>query len=202
MLYRLLASVLVLAFAVERLVELRSAGRNRRRLLAEGALEVGAGDYRWMVVLHTAFLISCLAEVWWYSPPIRWSSALPFAILLVAAQILRLWSLRTLGRRWTTRILVLPGESVVAAGPYRWIRHPNYLAVVIEILALPLLLGAWRTALVFSLANGWVLVRRIRSEERALAAFTDYRSRLGASPRLLPWRTLFRFKRGVHDDPP
>ncbi len=186
--HRLFVSALVIAFALERLAELRFAGRNRRALLAAGALEAGTSDYSWMVVLHGAFLISCLAEAWWLPSPLGWRWETLLALLLVAAQLLRFWALRTLGRRWTTRILVVPGESVVVAGPYRWIRHPNYLAVVIEIFALPLLLGAWRTAIFFSLANAWVLVHRVRSEERVLAAMTDYRSRLGARPRMFPWR--------------
>ncbi|HKI87273.1 MAG TPA: isoprenylcysteine carboxylmethyltransferase family protein [Thermoanaerobaculia bacterium] len=188
MAHRILAAALVAAFAVERLAELRYAGRNRRRLLAAGALEIGARDYPWMVVLHASFLISCLAEVWLLSPRVEWRLAAFMGALLVAAQVLRFWSLRTLGRRWTTRILVLPGEEVVASGPYRWIRHPNYLAVAIEILALPLLLGAWRTAVVFSLANAWVLVRRVRSEERALGALTDYHVHMKKRPRMVPWR--------------
>lgn len=183
-----LAGALVLMFAGERLAELRVSRRNFRSLMADGGLEVGAKDYPWMVALHGAFLTSCLVEAWWYSPPLRWSWDLPMALLLVSAQALRLWSLSALGRRWTTRIVVVPGEKMVVAGPYRWIRHPNYLAVIVEIFALPMLLGAWRTAIFFSLANAWVLARRIRSEERALDALTDYHSTMKARPRMLPWR--------------
>lgn len=160
---------LVSAVAVERLVELVVAGRNRRWSLARGAVESGRGHYPLMVALHTGLLAGCVLEVWaWGRPfwaPLGWS----MVALVVAAQALRWWCVSTLGRRWNTRVLVVPGLPLVVAGPYRWLRHPNYVAVVVEGAALPLAHGAWLTALLFTLANAGVLAVRVRCEEAALS---------------------------------
>jgi methyltransferase len=108
--------------------------------------------------------------------------------LALAAQVLRYWAIRTLGPRWNVRVIVVPGAPVVTGGPYRFLRHPNYVAVVVEGFAIPLIHGAWGTALVFSAANALLLVVRIRCEERALAAHCDYAARFGAAPRFVPRR--------------
>jgi methyltransferase len=121
-----------------------------------------------LVVLHSLFPIALAAEVLVLHAHPGAFAPLWFALWL-AAQVLRWVSVRALGERWTTRVLVLPGEGLVRRGPYRWLPHPNYLAVVTELLAGPLMLGAWRTAIVFSLANLPALWVRIRCEERALA---------------------------------
>lgn len=165
---RLLYTGLVLLVALQRLAELALSRRHERRLRARGAVEVGAGHYPWMVALHAAFLASCLAEVWWLDRPFVPALAAIAVAVLVAATGLRVWTLRTLGERWTTRVLVLPGAALVTGGPYRFLRHPNYLAVVLEVAALPLVHTAWATALVFSAANALLLRRRIGVEERAL----------------------------------
>jgi methyltransferase len=168
---RLLYAVLIAGVAVQRLAELRVSRRHRRALLARGAVEVAPRRYPAMVALHAAFLLACPLEVWLLRRPFRPALAAAMAALLLAAQALRYWAILTLGERWTTRILCLPGAALVTGGPYRFVRHPNYLAVVVEMAALPLLHGAWLSAAVFSAANALVLAVRIRDEETALARF-------------------------------
>jgi methyltransferase len=166
---RLLFSLLVALVAAERLVELVISSRNRRRLLARGGVEYGARHYPWMVLLHALFLPSCALEVWLLERPwIPWLSTL-MVLLVAASMALRYWVVHSLAGRWTTRVVCVPAEPLVVSGPYRWLRHPNYLAVVVELAALPLVHGAWLTALVFSLANAVVLAVRLGVEERALA---------------------------------
>ena len=163
--YVVLVAVVVLA----RLAELRVAARHLRWALGRGGVEHGAGHYPVMVALHTAFLAACLAEVLLADRPFLPALAWPALALLVAAHALRWWCITSLGRRWTTRIVVLPGEALVTSGPYRWLRHPNYVAVAAEIVALPLVHTAWVTALVFSVLNAVLLLAvRIPAEERAL----------------------------------
>ena len=159
---------LVALVAVERLWELRLARRNASRLLARGGVEVGAGHYPWMVGLHTAFLASSLAEVWLLGRPFLPVLAVVALAALALASGLRAWAIQTLGERWTTRVIVLPGAARVVSGPYRYLAHPNYLAVALEIAALPLVHGAWMTAVLFSSLDGALLAHRIRTEESAL----------------------------------
>ena len=165
---RVAFTVLIGAIALQRLWELRISNRHLRALRARGAYEVGAGHYSWMVALHTAFLLSCPAEVWLLNRPWRPEIAAAALAVLVAALGLRWWVLSTLGDRWTTRVMVLPGERLITDGPYRWLRHPNYVVVVLEIAAIPMIHGAWLTAAVFSLANLVVLRARIGVEDGAL----------------------------------
>jgi len=156
-------SVALLAFVtLQRLVELPIARANTRRLLAAGGHEVGAAHYPLIVALHAAWL----AALWWLAPgrPIH----LPFLGLFVLIEAGRIWVLRTLGPRWTTRIIVMPGEQLIATGPYRFVNHPNYLVVIGEIAVLPLVFGLWQVALIFSGLNAIVLAIRIRAENRAL----------------------------------
>lgn len=165
---RLLFTGLLALVVLQRLGELALARRNRDWLLARGGHEIGAGHYRAMVALHTLFLLSCLAEVWLAGRPFVPSLALAMVAVLALATGLRYWAIRTLGRRWTTRVIVLPGAPRIESGPYRFFPHPNYLAVVLEIAALPLVHTAWLTAAVFTVANGVMLAVRIRVEERGL----------------------------------
>ncbi|HEY1881200.1 MAG TPA: isoprenylcysteine carboxylmethyltransferase family protein [Caulobacteraceae bacterium] len=157
------AEILLALVAAERLAELLIARRNTAALIAAGAREVAPGHYPVIVTLHAAWL----AGLWWLAR----DHPLDYVWLAVflALQGLRVWTLATLGRRWTTRIIVVPGAPLVAKGPYRFIRHPNYLVVVGEIACLPLALGAPIFALVFSLANAAVLAVRIHAENAALA---------------------------------
>jgi methyltransferase len=156
-------SIALLVFVtLQRLIELPIAKANTRRLLAAGGHEVAASHYPLIVALHASWLMT----LWWLAPerPIN----LPFLALFLLIEAGRIWVLQTLGQRWTTRIIVVPGETLVARGPYRFVNHPNYLVVVGEIAVLPLVFGLWQVALIFSLLNVAILTIRIRSENRAL----------------------------------
>jgi methyltransferase len=183
---RVLYTALIALIAAGRLIELRVAKRNLRALLARGGVEVAPEHYRWMVLLHTLFLLACLLEVWLLDRPFLPWLGIPMLVLAVLAAGLRLWVIRTLDGRWTTRIVVLPTVTPVSGGPYRFLRHPNYLAVITEMLALPLIHTAWLTAVVFSLLNAWLLRVRIRAEEAGLASVSDYDAVFADRPRLLP----------------
>lgn len=155
------------ALALERGVELVVSARHARRLRARGGVEVGRGHYGAMVAFHAAFLVACAVEAvaWPGPPPPAAFGALAGALL---AQGLRWWAIAALGERWSTRVIVVPGAPPVTEGPYRHLRHPNYLAVVLEMALVPLAFGSWRTALAFSAGNAALLAVRIRAEERAL----------------------------------
>ena len=158
-------SILVLALVtLQRLAELIIAGRNTKALLARGAREHGAGHYPVMVLMHASWL----AGLWWlaWNRPVN----LIWLALFVGLQAMRVWVLATLGGRWTTRIIVLPGEPLVRRGPYRFLSHPNYLVVAAEIAVLPLAFGLTAYAAVFTLLNAAVLWVRLRAETRALQA--------------------------------
>ena len=156
-------NIVILALVtVQRLGELMVSKRNTRRLLDHGAREHGAAHYPLIVALHTAWL----ASLWWLgvSRPID-----PFWLaVFILIEIGRIWVFASLGQRWTTRIIVVPGETLVRRGPYRFLNHPNYAVVVAEIGVLPLVFGLWKVALLFSLLNAAVLTLRIRQENHAL----------------------------------
>ena len=160
--------LVLLAVAAERLIELGIARRNLAWALEHGAVEFGRSHYPWMVALHALLLPACAAEVVVFERP--WVPALGFVMIgaMGLAMGIRYWVIATLGRRWNTRVVLTPGEPLAVSGPYRLLHHPNYLAVVMEIVALPLIHSAWLTALVFSAANAVVLHRRIVVENRAL----------------------------------
>jgi len=181
-----LYTALVALVAAMRLVELMISRRNIARLRAKGAVEVGRSHYGWMVAVHTGFLVSCVAEVRLLDRPLLLPLAVVALGLLGGAAVLRYWVIVTLGERWSTRILVLPESAPVTTGPFRRLRHPNYLAVVVEFAALPMVHTAWLTAVCFSLANAMVLHRRIRTEEAALDASGNYLETMGDRPRLIP----------------
>jgi methyltransferase len=155
---------LLLGFVTaQRLVELAWAQRNTRRLLAAGGVEFGQTHYPLMIAVHAAWL----GGLWWLGRDHRVDPLL--LAVFVALQVARLWVIASLGRRWTTRVVVMPGETLVAAGPYRFMRHPNYLIVAAEIAVVPLALGLPLCAAVFSALNGALLIWRIRVEQEALA---------------------------------
>lgn len=160
---------LVGAVAAARLVELAVARRHADALLAAGGVEHGRGHYPFMVTLHAALLLGCVLEPAIAArpfEPIRFAAG---ATVVAAAAALRFWTIATLGRRWTTRVIVLPGRPLVTDGPFRFLRHPNYLAVAVEVAALPLAVGAWMTALLGTLLNAILLLAvRIPCEEAAL----------------------------------
>lgn len=157
----------VLVIAIERLAELRLSARHARRLEARGGIEYGREHFPAFVVLHTLFPIALIAEVWFLGarPGVLWPM---WALIFAAAQALRFAAIRALGEHWNVRVWVVPGMELVRRGPYRWLRHPNYLAVILELIAAPLLFGAWRTAVGATLVNLALLAVRIRVEERAL----------------------------------
>ena len=161
--------LLVLATGAERIAELVVSTRNAKWSFARGGVEFGRGHFPPMVALHTSLLLACLAEVWFadrsFLPWLGW----PMLALVLASQALRWWCIATLGPRWNTRVIVVRDLPLVASGPYRWFTHPNYVAVVVEGFALPLVHTAWITALAFSVLNAWLLAVRIRCENQALA---------------------------------
>ena len=161
--------LLVAAVAVERLAELVVAERNLAWSRARGGVEFGAGHYPVMVVLHTGLLVGCLAEVYLLNRPFLPWLGWPMLAIVIAAQGLRWWCIRTLGRKWNTRVVVIPGAERISGGPYRLVPHPNYVAVVAEGIALPLVHTAWITALVFTVLNAALLTTRISIENAALA---------------------------------
>jgi methyltransferase len=164
-------TLVVAGLAAQRVGELAWSKRNERRLVERGAVEYGRSHYPAMVALHVGWLASTLVEARRPSrlpPPVR---AVAFGTF-VAVQPLRYWAIASLGDRWSTRVLVPPGEAPIATGPYRYLPHPNYVAVVAELAALPLALGAWRTAAWASVANAAVLRTRIGVERAALGRST------------------------------
>jgi len=126
-----------------------------------------------MVVLHTGLLVGMLVEAWVVQPDVSRALAGVMLVFAVASQGLRWWCIRTLGRRWNTRVIVVPGLAPVTGGPYRWLRHPNYVAVVVEGVALPMVHASWITALVFTVLNAGLLAVRIKVEDEALASLPD-----------------------------
>jgi methyltransferase len=160
--------LLILAIGIERLAELIVSKRNAQWAFAHGGKEFGHSHYPAMVTLHTALLLGCAAEVWAvHRPFIAWLGW-PMLVLVVLGQALRWWCVATLGHRWNTLVIVLPQAPLIRRGPYRWLHHPNYVAVVVEGMALPLVHTAWLTAVVFTLANALLLTVRIRVENAAL----------------------------------
>lgn len=176
--------LLLAALLAERLVELRLSRRNAAAAFARGGVEVGQRHFRAMTALHSLWFAACAAEalVTQERGPL-WLGAAGLAAAL-GAQALRWWAIGALGDRWNVRVIAVPGDPPVVAGPYRFVRHPNYLAVVIELACVPLVHFAWRTALAFSVANAVLLAVRIRAEERALGPL--YASAFARTPRFLP----------------
>jgi methyltransferase len=154
--------------ALQRLLELALSRRNERLLRARGAVERGRGHYPLIIALHVLWLLSTLVEGLLRGPELPALWPIPLAFFLVV-QPLRYWAIFSLGENWNTRILVVPGAELVRRGPYRYFKHPNYVVVAVEILTLPLIFGAWITALVFSILNAALLYVRIREENRTLA---------------------------------
>lgn len=180
--------LLIGAVVAERLVELVVTQRNAARLRARGGFAVGDAHFPAMVALHTGLLIAAPLEAWLVPRPFLPWLGWPMLAMVGATMALRYWAITSLGDRWTTRIFVVPGEPPVLGGPYRYLRHPNYLAVILEVAALPLVHTAWVTALVASLLNAWVLWARIRAEEKALATVGTDGDTLENLPRFFPGR--------------
>ncbi len=165
-------TLLVLATGVERLAELLISARNAKWAFARGGREYGRGHFPAMVALHTGLLVACVAEVWLLDRPFIPILGWPMLVLALLSQAGRYWVIASLGRQWNTRVIVVPGLGRVTRGPYRfaWMRHPNYIIVAIEGIALPLVHTAWLTAVLFTALNAVLLLRyRIPTENRALS---------------------------------
>lgn len=166
----LLYAALILATGVERFVELGVSARNAAWAFERGGVEFGRSHFPFMVVLHTSMLLACLAEVFLLDRQFIPWLGFPMLVIAVGSQALRWWCIGTLGPRWNTRVIVVPGLPLVHRGPYRFLNHPNYVAVVAEGIALPLVYNAWITATVFTMVNLVLLLRyRIPVENKALA---------------------------------
>lgn len=164
---------LIALVAVERLAELAVARSHLAWARRHGGVEYGAAHYPWLVLAHAGLLVAAPLEVWLLHRPFLPALGWPMLAVVLAAQGLRWWCVATLGRRWTTRVIVIPGLPLVRHGPYRWLRHPNYVAVAAEGVALPLVHSAWLTALAFNAANAVLLWVRIRTEDAALGYRQD-----------------------------
>ncbi|MEB3062628.1 isoprenylcysteine carboxyl methyltransferase family protein [[Mycobacterium] zoologicum] len=160
--------LLVAAVGLERLAEMALANRNAAWAFANGGREFGHSHYPVMVGIHAALLFNCVVGVALLDRPFIPVLGWPMLTVTLLSQGLRWWCIATLGRRWNTRVIVLPQEPLVRGGPYRWLHHPNYVAVVVEGFALPMVHTAWLTAIGFTLANAAVLRVRIRVENTAL----------------------------------
>jgi methyltransferase len=180
--------LLILLLAGQRLYELRLSRRNSEELLARGATEAGARHMPVMKALHTLWFLAMLVEVFAFQRPFLPVLAVVGVAGLVAGQMLRYAAIRRLGPRWSVRVLVLPGSAPVTGGIYRYVRHPNYLGVMLEIAAVPLIHSAYLTAITFTILNGALLYVRIRAEERALREANDYDAAFGDTARFIPGR--------------
>ncbi|TBN58173.1 hypothetical protein EYE40_12675 [Glaciihabitans arcticus] len=168
--------LLILATGAERLYELVISKRNAALAFSRGGIEYGQGHFPWMVALHTGFLVACLAEVFLLDRPFITGLGWTMLVIALLCQAGRYWVIRALGEQWNTRVIIVPGAGrVERRGPYRftWLPHPNYLIVVIEGIALPLVHSAWITALAFTILNAVLLLGfRIPTEDRALKQLT------------------------------
>lgn len=173
-------TVLVVLVGLERVAELVVSVRNAAWSRSRGGVESGQGHYPFMVVLHTGLLAGALLEAWLRRPSVPALLAWSMLVLVVVSQALRWWCITTLGHRWNTRVIIVPGLAPVRSGPYRLLPHPNYVAVVLEGLALPLVHAAWITAVVFTVLNAGLLAVRIRVEDAALATLPQVPEAAGA----------------------
>ncbi len=182
-----LFSLLLVAIGIVRLLEMRISRAHRAALRGKGAPPVAEPHFRLMVLFHTAMLIGAGAEAWITRRPFLPALGFAALALVVGATALRVWVIRTLGLHWNVQIVDSTGLGIVADGPFRFVRHPNYLAVFVELVALPLVHGAWVTALVGIPLHVFILFHRIRAEEAVLHADPRYRALMAGKPRFLPW---------------
>jgi methyltransferase len=166
-------TILVVLVGLERLAELVVSKRNAAWSFARGGVETGFSHYPPMVVLHTGLLVGALVEAYTRRPHVPAALAWSMLALVVLSQALRWWCIATLGRQWNTRVIVVPGMEPVRRGPYAVLPHPNYVAVVVEGIALPLVHACWITAVVFTLLNAVLLTVRLRVENAALATLSE-----------------------------
>ena len=164
----MITPIVITIVVIQRLSELLLARKNYRWAISHGGVEIGAGHYWLFFVLHGGWLLSLVIECLFLSPqPSSWWPY--FLVMVITAQFLRYWAIATLGYRWNTRIIVFDRMSAIDSGPYRYLKHPNYIAVALEIFFIPALLGAWYSAIFFTVLNALLLLLiRIPIEERAL----------------------------------
>ena len=178
--------LLVILLGTQRLAELRLSARHERRILELGGREYAPGQFHVMKIVHTAWFAAMIIEVFNLERPFYPGLAFVAALVFVIGQLLRYAAIFTLGERWTVRVMILPGAKPISGGIYRFIRHPNYLGVILEIAAVPLLHSAYLTSIIFSIANALLLIWRIRTEEVALNENNNYEQVFSNRPRFLP----------------
>ncbi|HXT26364.1 MAG TPA: isoprenylcysteine carboxylmethyltransferase family protein [Candidatus Eisenbacteria bacterium] len=178
--------VLLLAVAALRIFELRISKRHQQRMTSRGAAKVKDPYFRWMALFHTVVLIGAAAEVIFFHRPLIPALAIPMFAVFLAANLVRWWVIRTLGEHWNVQVVDSTKLGFVASGPFRYVRHPNYAAVFLEMIALPLIHTAWITALAGALAHIIVLSLRLSVEDPVLLSNPDYAATMGSKPRFLP----------------
>ena len=177
---------LLAAAGAWRLAELAYSRRNQQRLLAQGAPRVSEPRFAWMVLLHTVVIIGSGVEVVLLHRPFIPALAIPMFVVFMSANALRWWVIGTMRSHWNVQVMDSVRLGVVTTGPYRWVRHPNYVAVFVELVSLPLIYSAWITAIFAAIGNAWVLHNRLAIEDRVLLADEAYRAAMGGKPRFLP----------------
>jgi methyltransferase len=178
-------ALLVLVAAL-RIFELRVSGRHQQQMVSRGAKKIVDPKFRWMVLVHTGLLLGSACEVVFLKRPLIPALAGVTFVFFLAANAIRWWVIRTMGQHWNVQVVDSTQLGVVTAGPFRYVRHPNYAAVFVEMLALPLIHTAWITATFGAVAHVIVLRQRLSAEERVLLANADYRAAMSGKPRFLP----------------
>ena len=178
--------VLLAAVGVLRLVELRVSRKHQERMLTQGAIRVRERHFKWIVVVHTGVLVGAALEVVLLHRPFLPLLAAPMFALFLASNLMRFWAVRALGDLWSVEVMDSTRIGVVTNGPFRFVRHPNYTGVILEMISLPLIHTAWITALATSAAYSITLSMRIRAEENVLMANPEYRAAMGHKPRFFP----------------
>lgn len=177
---------LLAAVGLLRLIELRISRRNYHRMLAGGAVPIPEPHFKWIVMIHSGVLIGAALEVIFLKRPfIPWLAAAMLA-LFIASNLLRLWVVLSLGQLWSVNVMDSSRMGIVTSGPFRFVRHPNYSGVVLEVISLPLIYTAWLTAVAAALGYCYALSRRVPAEEKVLMANAEYRAVMGNKPRFVP----------------
>ena len=177
---------LLVVVALLRIYELQISKRHQREMMQQGATKVKEPNFLWMVLLHTAVLGGAAAEVVFLHRPFYPLFAAVCFALFIGANVVRWWVIRTLGEHWNVQVMNSTGMGIITTGPFRYVRHPNYAAVFVEMLALPLIHCAWITAIVGSAAHAIVLSQRLATEERVLFSDAHYREAMAGKPRFVP----------------
>ena len=177
---------IVLVVILQRICELRISGNNEAYILAQGAKKHSDNLLGVVKVLQTSWFLAALVEVWYFDRPFILSLSIVAFLVTLTGQVLRYLSMQALGRHWSLSIMTLPDMPVVDKGIYLYLRHPNWLGVILEIAALPLIHGAYLTTIIFSLANAFLMSKRIQTEEEALAKSSNYTLVFANRPRFIP----------------